>query len=104
MYQLIGSVAVVVGLTIHGVAQATSYSAIPPFYSPVPPCPTATSPFDTKPAEARWDYVCSQNLSCSFQFWGITGPDSGSVLAAAIFVLKAGPQNRAVAASVTHKD
>ena len=97
MYQLIGAVAVVVGLTTHAVAQA------PPFYSPVPPCPSATSPFDTKPAEARWDYVCPQNLSCSFQFWGITGPD-GSVLAASIFVLKAGPQNRAFAASVTNKD
>jgi len=98
MYQLIGAVAVVVGLTTHAVAQA------PPFYSPVPPCPSATSPFDTKPAEARWDYVCPQNLSCGFQFWGLTGPDIGSVLAASIFVLKAGPQNRAFAASVTNKD
>jgi len=97
MYQLIGAVAVVVGLTTHAVAQA-------PFYSPVPPCPSATSPFDTKPAEARWDYVCPQNLSCGFQFWGIMGPDIGSVLAASIFVLKAGPQNRGFAASVTNKD
>ena len=97
MYQLIGAVAVVVGLTTHAVAQA-------PYYSPVPPCPSAASPFDTKPAEARWDYVCPQNLSCSFKFWGITEPDTGSVLAASIFVLKAGPQNRAFAASVTNKD
>src|SRR5258708_21761883 len=104
MYQLIGAVAVVVGLTTHAVAQAPSYSLTPPFYSPVPPCPSATSPFDTKPAEARWDYVCPQNRSCSFQFSGITGPDSGSVSEASIFILKAGPQNRAFAASVANKD
>ena len=100
MYRLTGAVAVVVGLTTHAVAQAP----LPPFYSPVPPCPSATSPFDTNPAEARWDYVCPQNLSCSFQFSGITGRDIGSVLAASIFVLKAGPQNRAFAASVTNQE
>jgi hypothetical protein len=100
MYRLIGAVAVVVGLTTHALAQVP----LPPFYSPVPPCPSTTSPFDTNPAEARWDYVCPQNLSCSFQFSGITGRDIGSVLAASIFVLKAGPQNRAFAASVTNQD
>src|SRR5262249_62430206 len=52
MYQLIGAVAVVVGLTTYAVAQAPPYSPIP-YYSPVPPCPSATSPFDTNPAEAR---------------------------------------------------
>jgi hypothetical protein len=96
MYRLIRAVAVVVGLTSQAVAQA-------PFYSPVPPCPSATSPFDTRPAEERWDYVCPQNLSCSFQFWRITGPDIDSVTAASIFVLKAGPQNRAFAAAVTSR-
>jgi len=100
MYRVIGAVAVVVGLTTYVVAQVPT----PPFFSPAPPCPSATSPFDTRPAEARWDYVCPQNVMCGFQFWGITGPNIGSVLAASIFVLNAGPQNRAFAASVTNTD
>jgi len=104
MYRLVGAGAVIVGLSTYAVAQVSPYSPLTPYYSPAPPCPSATSPFDANPAEARWDYICPPNVSCSFQFWGITEPDTGSVLALSIFVLKAGPQNRAFAASVTSRD
>jgi hypothetical protein len=93
MCGLRGAVAVVVGLSNQAMAQT------PPYYPPVPPCASATSPFGASAVEARSDYVCPLNFSCSFQFSGSAGPSG--VLEASIFVLKAGLQNRAFAASVT---
>src|SRR5215470_6265059 len=97
MYRLILAAATTIGMTTH----ADSQVSIPEL--PVPPCTfLAPSPLDTKPVEARWDYICPRDRICGFQFAGTLGPEG--VLEASIFVLKAGVQNRAFAASVRTKD
>jgi hypothetical protein len=70
---------------------------------PVAPCTfLAPSTLDSKPVEARWDYICPRDRICSFEFSGLSGPSG--VLEASIFILKAGLQNRAFAASVRTKE
>lgn len=101
MKRLMLAAAMTVGITGHTASQV----AIPPYSGevPAPPCTfMAPSPFDMKPVEARWDYICPSNRSCSFQFSGLPGPVG--VLEASIFILKAGLQNRAFAATVRNKD
>jgi hypothetical protein len=89
--------ALTIGITNHAASQAG------PGELPVAPCTfLAPSPLDTKPVEARWDCVCPRDRICSFQFSGM--PGSAGVLEASIFILKAGLQNRAFAASVRNKD
>jgi hypothetical protein len=97
MYRLMVAAAMTIGITSH----ATSQVGIGDF--PAPPCTfVAPSPLDTKPVEARWDYICPRERICGFQFSGLQGP--AGVLEASIFVLKAGLQNRAFAASVRNRD
>jgi hypothetical protein len=100
MYRLI----VAAAMTVVAASDAASQIAIPGIGEiPAPPCTfQAASPFDMKPVDVRWDYVCPQNRSCSFQFSGVSGPEG--VLEASIFILKAGLQNRAFAASVRNRD
>ena len=90
------AVAITIGITSHAASQVGIADL------PVPPCTfLAPSPLDTKPVEARWDYICPRDRICGFQFSGIPGLEG--VLEAPIFVLKAGLQNRAFAASVRTK-
>jgi hypothetical protein len=101
MKRLLVAAVVIVGVTSHAGSQAL----LPPYIGefPAPPCTyMAPSPFDMKPVEARWDYVCPVNRSCSFQFSGLQGPEGA--LEVSIFILKAGLQNRAFAASVRNRD
>jgi hypothetical protein len=107
MYRLMVAAAMAVGAA----SPAASQLAVPPFMGlppylgdiPAPPCTfLPPSPFDMKPVEARWDYVCPRDRICSFQFSGLPGPEG--VLEASIFILKAGLQNRAFAASARNKD
>jgi hypothetical protein len=101
MYRLMVAAAMAVG----AVSPAASQVAIPPYTGeiPAPPCTfLPPSPFDMKPVEARWDYICPRDRVCSFQFSGFAGPEG--VLEASIFILKAGLQNRAFAASVRNRD
>lgn len=88
-------------ITIVAAGHAASQAGLPEF--PPPPCTyQPPSPFDMKPVEARWDYICPRDRVCSFQFSGVQGPDG--VLEASIFILKAGLQNRAFAASVRNRE
>jgi hypothetical protein len=97
MYRFVMAVAMTIGMTGHAVSQVGVLEF------PVPPCSfLAPSPFDTKPVEARWDYICPRDRICGLQFSGIQGP--ASVLEASIFVLRAGLQNRAFAAYVRNID
>jgi hypothetical protein len=97
MYRLLVAAAMTIGTTNHAASQ------VPLGEIPAPPCTfLPSSPFDMKPVEARWDYVCPRDRRCSFQFSGLPGPDG--VLEASIFILKAGLQNRAFAASVRNKE
>jgi hypothetical protein len=100
MYRLMVAATMTVGVASHAVSQV----AVPYVGElPSPPCTfLPPSPFDMKPVEARWDYICPRDRSCSFQFSGVPGPDG--VLEASIFILKAGLQNRAFAASVRNRD
>jgi hypothetical protein len=101
MYRLMVAAAMAVG----AISPAASQVTIPPYTGeiPAPPCTfLPPSPFDLKPVEARWDYVCPRDRICSFQFSGVAGPEG--VLEASIFILKAGLQNRAFAASVRNRD
>jgi hypothetical protein len=97
MYRLVVAVAMTIGITNHAASQVGVAEL------PVAPCAfLAPSTLDAKPVEARWDYVCPRDRFCSFQFSGAPGPEG--VLEASIFILKAGLQNRAFAASVRTKD
>jgi hypothetical protein len=97
MYRLTVAAAITLGMTSHAASQ------VGPLEIPPPPCTyVAPSPFDMKPVEARWDYTCPRDRICSFQFSGIQGSDD--VLEVSIFILKAGLQNRAFAASVRTRD
>lgn len=97
MYRLLAAAALTFGMTSHAAPQV----GMPDL--PVPPCTfLAPSPLDTKPVEARWDYTCPRDRICSFQFSGMPGAEG--VLEASIFVLKAGLQSRAFAASIRTKD
>jgi hypothetical protein len=97
MYRLMLAVAMTIGMTSYAASQL-GLGDLPP-----PPCTSlAPSPLDTKPVEARWDYICPRDRICSVHFSGMIGPDG--VLEASIFVLKAGLQNRAFAASVRNKE
>ena len=80
MNRLMIAAAMTIAITNHAASQV----AIPDL--PAPPCTfLAPSPLDTKPVEARWDYICPRNRICGFQFSGIPGPEG--VLEASIFVL-----------------
>src|SRR5215831_16257658 len=97
MYRLIVAAAIIIGITNHAASQVGLGDL------PVAPCTfLAPSPLDQKPVEARWDYICPRDRVCGFQFSGTPGPEG--VLEASIFVLKAGLQNRAFAASIRTKD
>ena len=98
MYRLVVAAAMTVGMASPAASQfIPSIPGLGDF--PVPPCTfMAASPLDTKPVEARWDYVCPRDRYCSIEFSGKPGPEG--VLEASIFILKAGLQNRAFAASV----
>lgn len=97
MYRLMMAAAITIGITDHAASQAALGEL------PVAPCTfLAPSSLDTKPVEARWDYTCPRDRVCSFQFSGLPGPSG--VLEASIFILKAGLQNRAFAASVRTSD
>jgi hypothetical protein len=100
MYRVMVAAAIAVGAA----GSAASQVAVPFIGElPAPPCTILPpSPFDMKPVEARWDYVCPINRICGFQFSGTPGPEG--VLEASIFILKAGLQNRAFAASVRNRD
>jgi hypothetical protein len=93
MYRLMVAAAMTIGIA----NQAASQVGLGDL--PVVPCTfLPPSTLDTKPVEARWDYICPRDRICGFQFSGLAGP--GGVLEASIFILKAGLQNRAFAASV----
>src|SRR5262249_519203 len=97
MYRVLMAAAMTIGIT----SDAASQVGIGEL--PIAPCTfLAPSPLDTKPVEARWDYICPRNRICSFQFSGTPGP--AGVLEASILFLKAGLQNRAFAASVRTKE
>jgi hypothetical protein len=97
MHRLLIGAAMTIGMTSHAVSQVGIGEL------PVAPCTfLAPSTLDSKPVEARWDYICPRDRICSFQFSGLEGP-SGA-LEASIFILKAGLQNRAFAASVRTKE
>jgi len=97
MYRLIVAAAMTIGITNHAASQVSLGEL------PVSPCTFLTpSTLDTKPVEARWDYICPRDRICSFQFSGLEG--TNGVLEASIFILKAGLQNRAFAAAVRNKD
>jgi hypothetical protein len=97
MYRFIVAAAMTIGITDHAASQIGLGDL------PVAPCTfLPPSVLDTKPVEARWDYICPRDRICSFQFSGLPGPTN--VLEASIFILKAGLQNRAFAASVRNKE
>ena len=97
MYRFMVAAAMTIGITNHAASQ------VPLGDLPVAPCTfLAPSTLDTKPVEARWDYICPRDRICNFEFSG--APASSGVLEVSIFILKAGLQNRAFAASVRTKD
>jgi hypothetical protein len=97
MHRLLIGAAMAIALTNHAASQVGVGEL------PVAPCTfLAPSTLDSKPVEARWDYICPRDRICSFQFSGLAGP-SGA-LEVSIFILKAGLQNRAFAASVRTKE
>jgi hypothetical protein len=97
MHRLLLGAAMTIGITSHAASQVGIGEL------PVAPCTfLAPSTLDSKPVEARWDYICPRDRVCSFEFSGFSGPSG--VLEASIFILKAGLQNRAFAASVRTKE
>src|SRR5262245_752289 len=97
MYRFIVAAAMTIVITDHAASQVGLGDL------PVAPCTfLAPSTLDTKPVEARWDYICPRDRICSFQFSGQPGPSG--VVEASIFILKAGLQNRAFAAAVRNKE
>jgi len=98
MYRLMAAAAMMIGITSQAASQVGITEQLP-----APPCTFLNpSPFDMKPVEARWDYTCPKDRSCSFQFSGTPAPDG--VLEVSIYILRAGLQNRAFAASVRTRD
>jgi hypothetical protein len=97
MHRLLIGAAMAIGMTNHAASQVGIGEL------PVAPCTfLPPSTLDSKPVEARWDYICPRDRICSFQFSGLPGPSG--VLEASIFILKAGLQNRAFAASARTKE
>jgi hypothetical protein len=102
MYRLMVAAAMTAGI-VNPVASQVMPAAPGAGDFPMSPCTsTADSPPDTKPVEARWDYVCPRERYCSVQF--SRNPALGGVLEASVFVLKAGLLNRAFSAAVRTRE